>query len=145
MTISSPVFEPKGQIPPKYTCEGVDVSPPLNIENIPTAAKSLALIMDDPDSPHGVFDHWITWNIPIEKAIKENTVPGIQGKNGFGRNAYGGPCPGSGTHRYVFKLYALDTLLELKAGSDKKALEDAMKGHILATAELTGMYKKMNP
>ena len=98
--------------------------------------------MEDPDATRGVFDHWIVWNIPPNEAIDENNVPGIMGKNGWGKTGYGGPCPPSGRHRYFFKIFALDTSLPLKEGSDKTLLMDAMKDHILATGELMGHYKK---
>ncbi len=142
LKINSHAFSHKGHIPTEYTCEGKDINPSLEITNIPDETKTLALIMEDPDAPRGVFDHWIVWNIPPNAAIAEQTNPGISGTNSFGKTGYGGPCPPSGVHRYFFKVYALDTELDLLAGSDKKALQDAMKGHILATGELMGQYQK---
>ena len=130
-------------IPRKYTCQGEDISPPLTIFDIPSGTKSLALINDDPDAPMGTWDHWILWDIKATATIAENTVPGVQGKNSWGRNDYGGPCPPSGTHRYFFKLYALDKTLDLTEGATKAHVLKAMAGHILAQAELIGLYKKI--
>ena len=142
MKISSPAFEPNQMIPKKYTCEGNDVSPPLTIDGIPDGAKSLALIVDDPDAPMGTWVHWVVFDIPVTNNIAEDIIPGKQGINDFGKKDYGGPCPPSGTHRYFHKIYALDTILNLKEGITKKALEKAMQGHILDKAELIGLYKK---
>jgi Raf kinase inhibitor-like YbhB/YbcL family protein len=145
LKISSAVFENNGNIPKKYTCDGKDVNPPLKIENVPTAAKSLALIVDDPDAPAGMWVHWVLWNIdPKTGQIEENTVPksALQGINDFRKHNYGGPCPPSGTHRYFFKLYALDSLLNLSADSKKTDVEKAMKGRILAQAEIIGLYRR---
>lgn len=142
MKLSSPEFEHNGFIPKKFTCQGEDVNPTLVIEDIPDGTKSLALIMDDPDAPMGTWVHWVVFNIPVISRIEENSVPGKQGINDFGRLNYGGPCPPSGTHRYFFKLYALDTELDLGEGITKKELEEAMEGHILQKVELIGLYKK---
>ena len=142
LIIRSAVFSQNGHIPPLYTCEGEDINPPLEISNIPEGTKSLALIMEDPDAPRGVFDHWLVWNIPPTQVISERSNPGISGTNGFGKTGYGGPCPPSGEHRYYFKVYALDTEVELLPGSDKKNLLRAMEGHILASGSLMGLYKK---
>jgi Raf kinase inhibitor-like YbhB/YbcL family protein len=144
MKISSPVFADNGSIPAKFTCDGGDTSPPLTIAGIPPSAKSLALIMDDPDAPGGTFDHWIVWNIPANTtAIAEGKAPqGVTAKNGFGKNAYGGPCPPGGEHRYFFKLYALDTTLNLPPSSKKSDLEKAMNGHTVAQAQIVGKYKR---
>ncbi|MEJ2684920.1 MAG: YbhB/YbcL family Raf kinase inhibitor-like protein [Candidatus Sulfobium sp.] len=143
--IASPAFEENGRIPQEYTCDGEDVNPPLNIENVPPSAKSLALIVDDPDAPGKTWVHWVLWNIPpATTEIKENSVPkgAAQGKNDFGKNSYGGPCPPSGTHRYFFKLYALDTPLQLGSRSTKYDLESAMRGHIVSQTELIGLYRR---
>jgi len=129
-------------IPSTYTCEGNDINPPLDIGGIPDKAHSLVLIVDDPDAPGKTWVHWLVWNIPITHHIKENSVPGEQGWNDFKRIAWGGPCPPSGTHRYFFKVYALDTLLELSSKTTKKELEQAMGEHILAFGELVGVYKR---
>jgi Raf kinase inhibitor-like YbhB/YbcL family protein len=146
MTITSPVFSHMGMIPPKYTCNGENVNPPLIIENIPEGTKSLALIVDDPDAPVGIWVHWLLWNIrPDHDEIAENSVPrgALQGTNDFRKLSYGGPCPPSGTHRYFFKLFALDTLLTLEPGARKDELEKAMSGHILEKAEIIGMYRQI--
>lgn len=143
--ITSPAFKQREYIPSKYTCDGKDVNPPLTIENIPSGTKSLALIVDDPDAPRRTWVHWVVWNVdPGTREIKEQSIPAgaIQGMNDFGNRDYGGPCPPSGTHRYFFKLYALDTALTLGPDSTKAALEVAMKGHILAEAELIGLYER---
>jgi Raf kinase inhibitor-like YbhB/YbcL family protein len=142
LVIGSPSFAPKESIPGKFTCEGENINPGITIENIPPGTKSLALIVDDPDAPGGVFDHWLLWNIRPMEMIIENSVPGVEGRNSFGKTKYMGPCPPSGTHRYFFKVFALDKLLDIKAGSDKAALEKAMERHILAKGELVGTYKK---
>ncbi len=140
--ISSTAFQAKGKIPSRYTCEGEDINPPLDIENIPPKAKSLAVIMEDPDAPGGTWTHWVVWNIPITHHIKENEVPGEQGMNDFRRLGYGGPCPPSGNHRYFFKVYALDDLLQLPEGACKRDLEEGLRYHIIAYGELVGNYKK---
>jgi len=142
MEILSPEFENNGFIPRKFTCQGEDVNPTLIIENIPKEAKSLALIVDDPDAPMGMWVHWVVFDIPIINRIEENSIPGKQGSNDFGRKDYGGPCPPSGTHRYFFKIYALDKILNLTEGIARKELEKAMEGRILGQAELIGLYNK---
>ncbi|HTG82988.1 MAG TPA: YbhB/YbcL family Raf kinase inhibitor-like protein [Geobacteraceae bacterium] len=145
LRISSPAFANSGGIPAKYTCDGADESPPLSIEGVPAEAKALALIVDDPDAPVGTWVHWVVWNIPPEtRMVGENALPpgAAQGKNDWGRNSYGGPCPPSGSHRYFFKLYALDTTLALDASTTKKELEKAMKGHVVAQAETVGVYRR---
>lgn len=142
LTVYSTVFSHKGHLPSEYTCDGKDINPPLEVENIPEGTKSLALIMEDPDAPRGTFDHWLVWNISPNEAIAENTNPGISGTNDFGKTGYGGPCPPSGVHRYFFKVYALDTKLELLAGADKKTLLEAMNGHILSEGEMMGLYQR---
>lgn len=144
MIIESPAFEQHQAIPQKYTCEGENLSPPLKFSGLPKEAVSLVLIMDDPDAPMGTFDHWIAWNIPPQTVnLGEGSSLPNQGKNGFGNQSYGGPCPPKGNpHRYFFKLYALDTKLNLPAGSSKGAVESAMKGHILEEASLVGTYQR---
>jgi len=147
LKISSPVFENSQNIPRRYACDGKNVNPPLGIENVPVKAKSLALIFDDRDAPGGTFVHWILWNIdPGVKEIKEDSVPegAVQGTNDFKKRSYGGPCPPSRAHRYDFRIYALDTRLKLEPKSRKADLEKAMKGHVVAQAKMTGLYKK-NP
>lgn len=144
MYLESSKFESHHEIPTKYSCEGEDISPPLTFGDIPPGAKSLALILEDPDAPRGTFIHWIAWNLPIEElVIKEGSKPKHQGKNHFGKIGYGGPCPPPGkSHRYFFKLFALDTFINLSEGSTKEQLEDAMEGHVLGRAELIGTYKR---
>lgn len=142
LIIKSDVFESNKLIPFKYTCDSEDVNPPLKIEGIPEGTKSLVLIVDDPDAPMGTWDHWIVWNIPPTDKIEENTVPGVEGINDFRKHSYGGPCPPSGTHRYFFKVYALDTKLALNPNSRKKDVEKAMKDHVLAKGELVGLYRR---
>jgi Raf kinase inhibitor-like YbhB/YbcL family protein len=131
-------------IPLKYTCDGLNINPPLEIRNIPLEARSLALIVEDPDAPAGTWIHWVVWNIPIRQHIKENSVPGIEGINDFKQYYYGGPCPPSGTHRYYFKVYALDTMLDIPHHSTSTQLEKGMSEHIIAFGELMGMYKRNN-
>ena len=146
MKIISPAFEHNKSIPSKYTCAGENINPPLEFSDVPESARSLALIMHDPDAPReNGFTHWVVWNInPSITDFKENSVPedAIQGPNGRGENSYTGPCPPSGTHRYFFKLYALDIKLDLTPDTDKSGLEKAMEGHILAQAELIGLYSR---
>ncbi len=142
LSISSPVFENNALIPAKYTCDGDDVNPPLKIEGIPEETKSLVLIVDDPDAPMGTWDHWVVWNIPPTDKIAENTVPGTEGLTTDRQHSYGGPCPPSGTHRYFFKLYALDAMLKLSQNSTKKDVEKAMQSHVLAKGELIGLYRR---
>ena len=142
MKISSPSFGNNELIPAKFTCQGDDVNPTLVFEDVPSEAKSMALIVDDPDAPMGIWVHWVVYDMPVMAQVEENSIPGKQGNNDFGRKDYGGPCPPSGTHRYFFKLYALDATLDLKEGISKKELEKAMEGHILEESELIGLYKK---
>jgi len=142
MTLKSGAFEDNHTIPVKYSCDGSNINPPLNIQGMPMSTKSLALIVDDPDAPNGTFDHWIMWNIPPKDKIEENSAPGVQGKNGKGENKYTGPCPPNGTHHYHFKIFALDKMLDLSSASGKKELENAMQGHILSSAELIGLFER---
>jgi len=142
MNITSPAFLHNQSIPQKFTCQGEDINPALTLEDLPEGTVSLVLINDDPDAPGGTWDHWIVYDIKPTGSIAENSVPGTQGKNSWGRNDYGGPCPPSGTHRYFFKVYALDAKLNLPAGATKAKVESAMKSHILAQAQMIGLYKK---
>ena len=144
LNISSSAFQHEGAIPPKYTCEGNNTNPPLKIDQVPQATRSLAIIMEDPDAPKGTFDHWLVWNIPPGTTIEENTNPGISGTNGAGKTGYYGPCPPSGSHRYYFHIYALDTELDLQAGETKETLQAAMAPHILASGTLMGRYQKQH-
>lgn len=144
MKITSPAFENNGKIPSKYTCDGENISPPLKFSEIPENTKSLVLIVDDPDAPSGTWAHWIVYNIdPSVREVMENDIPfgGIEGKTTSGNVSYEGPCPPSGTHRYFFKLYALDINLGIIGTPTKKDLEEAMKGHILGESELIGLYR----
>ena len=149
--ISSSAFENGGEIPKKYSCDHDDVSPPLEWSGIPVNTKSLALIMDDPDAPAGTWVHWVLYNIPpsldnIPEAVQvtpEVVGIGLQGKNDFRKIGYGGPCPPFGrSHRYFFKLFALDALLDLRSGISKNELLDGMQGHILGEGELIGLYSR---
>ena len=145
LRISSPAFKHNEMIPSKFTCDGADVSPALTIEGVPAGAKSLALIVDDPDAPRGTWVHWVVWNIsPTVREIREGAVPdgGKQGMNDFRKHDFGGPCPPSGTHRYFFKLYALDAALDLGPNATKAQLEAAMKGHVIGQGELIGRYAR---
>jgi len=142
MEISSPEFKNNEYIPAKFTCEGNDINPTLVINGIPEDAKSLALIVDDPDAPMGTWVHWVVFDIPIVPRIEENSVPGKLGVTNSGKKDYHGPCPPSGSHRYFFKVYALDTKLNLNEGISKGQLEKAMQGHILDKAELIGLYRR---
>jgi Raf kinase inhibitor-like YbhB/YbcL family protein len=150
MQVTSSAFIEGGMIPARYTADGQDISPPLQFSDIPTQTKSLAIISDDPDAPMGTWVHWVVWNLPPQKDIPENMPPipqspdGIrQGTTDFGKIGWGGPAPPSGTHRYYFRVYALDCTLELKAGARRFDVEKAMKGHILAEGCLMGKYKRM--
>ncbi len=144
MQIESPAFAHEQVIPKRYTCDGDDLSPPLQFKDLPTGTKSLALIVDDPDAPVGTFDHWLVWNIsPDALSLKEGAKMVHQGTNGFGSRKYKGPCPPKGSpHRYFFKLYALDSLINLPEGSSKDDLEKAMEGHVLGKTHLIGLYKR---
>ncbi|MBN2297543.1 MAG: YbhB/YbcL family Raf kinase inhibitor-like protein [Deltaproteobacteria bacterium] len=150
MELSSQAFAPGATVPPKYTCDGRNVSPPLSWSGLPEGTRSVALICDDPDAPAGTWVHWVYYDLALEiQELPEDIEPmgkpaagGTQGINDFGNLGYGGPCPPSGTHRYFFKLYALDTELNLPPGITKKELLDAMKGHILGQAEMIGRYKR---
>lgn len=145
LILSSPEFENDAPMPAKFTCDGEDVSPLLKIAGVPEDAKSLVLIVDDPDAPLGDWVHWLIWNIdPSTREISENLAPAgaLQGTTDFGTNKWGGPCPPSGEHRYQFKLYALDIMLELDSSATKKAIESAMQGHILDQTVLVGRYSR---
>jgi len=142
--VSSSAFTEGGSIPPKFTCDGEDTSPPLKIEGIPENAKAVVLIVDDPDAPGGLFTHWLLWNIdPKTTSLEEGKAPaGMSGSNDFSKSAYGGPCPPSGTHRYYFKGFALDQQLQLRAGAKRKEIDSAIKGHVIGQGELMGRYSK---
>jgi hypothetical protein len=144
MKVTSPAFGEGANIPSKFTCDGADTSPSLKIEGVPAAAKILVLIVDDPDAPGGLFTHWLAWNVdPKTNSIAEGGAPGgLAGRNDFGKSGYGGPCPPSGTHRYHFKVVALDQALSLPAGAGRKQLDAAMKGHVIGQGELIGRYAR---
>jgi Raf kinase inhibitor-like YbhB/YbcL family protein len=142
--ITSSAFHEGGNIPSKFTCDGSDTSPPLQITGIPSEAKSLVLIADDPDAPGGLFTHWLVWNIPPQtNSIAEGSAPkGVHGTNDFGKSGYRGPCPPPGTHRYSFKIFALDRELDLPSGAKRSQVDAAMKGHVIAQGELVGRYAR---
>lgn len=145
MNITSTEFKDQGMIPAKYTCDGENINPPLTFMGIPSEAKSLVLIVDDPDAPGGTWLHWTVWNIdPASSGIEEGSTPSgsIEGVTDFGKPGYGGPCPPSGTHRYFFKLYALDINLDLDASASMEDLISAMEGHVLQDSELIGLYER---
>ena len=145
MKISSAAFENNSPIPLKYTCEGQEINPPLEFMDVPEDTKSLVLIMDDPDAPMKTWIHWTIWNIDAKTTqILQNSCPkgAIEGVTSFGRTGYGGPCPPSGTHRYFFKLFALDKILDLGSNSYARDIESTIEGHIIQKAELIGLYKK---
>ncbi len=141
LTLTSSSFNQGESIPSKFSCDGNNINPELLISGAPEATVSFALIMDDPDAPAGDWVHWIVWNIPATTTmISENSVPGVVGLNSWNENKYSGPCPPSGTHRYYFKLYALDIEISLSNGAAKPDVEDAMQGHVLAQTSLIGTY-----
>ena len=148
--LTSTAFKEGEPIPRQYTCDGVNVSPSLEWSGVPKSAKTLVIIADDPDAPAGTWVHWVLYNLPADNigmvenlpATDELRAGGFQGKNDFGKIGYGGPCPPSGTHRYFFKIYALDNELPLKAGATKAEVEKAMEGHVVAQGQLMGTYRK---
>ena len=148
--ITSPAFKENDLIPHKYTCDGQDISPPLQWESVPEETKTIALISDDPDAPMGTWVHWVIFNLPADtKELAANIPPdkilpdgARQGTSDFGKIGYGGPCPPGGTHRYFFKIYALDKEIELDAGAAKSDLLNAIQGHIIAQGQLIGKYKR---
>ena len=150
MVLTSTAFEEGEMIPKKYTCDGSNISPPIKWDSVPPQAKSLALIADDPDAPMGTWVHWVIFNIPPSLSGLPESIPpkdslpngSLQGKNDFRNSGYGGPCPPGGTHRYFFKLYALDIMLQLKPGCTKADLLKAMQGHIVAEGQLMGKYSR---
>jgi hypothetical protein len=143
MKIMSPAFPNGGSIPAKFSHQGGNSNPSLKIEGVPANAKSLVVMVDDPDAPSGLFTHWLVWNIdPKTTAIAERNVPkgSVEGTNDFGESGYGGPQPPSGTHRYFFKIFALDRTLDLSAGAKRREVDKAMKGHVIARAELMARF-----
>ena len=150
MQVTSTAIKQGQPIPRQYTCDGVNISPPLEWNGTPKSAKTIAIIADDPDAPAGTWVHWVVYNLPAENIGLVENLPlteelkagGFQGKNDFQKVGYGGPCPPSGTHRYFFKVYAVDTELPLKAGATKAEVEKAMQGHIVAQTQLMGTYSR---
>jgi Raf kinase inhibitor-like YbhB/YbcL family protein len=146
MKLESRAFDDNQPIPVQYTCDGENISPPLSWGHVPGNAKSLALIVEDPDAPKANFTHWVIWNMwPVSTSLPDGSAPArpaLEGTNDMGKRGYGGPCPPSGAHHYVFTLYALDAPLSLDAGSSKEALRQAMQGHVLEQAVLTGIYQR---
>jgi Raf kinase inhibitor-like YbhB/YbcL family protein len=146
--IQSDVFEAGGPIPGKFSCDGQDVSPPLSWSGLPPGTQTLALVMEDPDAPAGIWVHWVLYNIPSDLSGLPEGVPAdaelsdgsLSGVNSWGRNGYGGPCPPAGTHRYFFRLYALESHIGLESGATKEQLLNAMQGHVLGQAEVMGTY-----
>lgn len=147
-TLESSAFKANDMIPTRFTCDASNASPPLSWKGAPSTTQSFVLIMDDPDAPRGTWVHWVLFNIPASttQLTEGNNIPqGATGaKNSWNDNNYGGPCPPSGTHRYFFKLYALDIFLKLDANADKETVLKAMQGHVLASAELMGKYQRMS-
>ena len=150
LQVTSTAFKEGQSIPRQYTCDGVNISPPLEWNGTPKSAKTIGIIADDPDAPSGTWVHWVVYNLPAENIGLVENLPltedlkagGFQGKNDFQKIGYGGPCPPSGTHRYFFKVYALDNELPLKAGATKAEVEKAMQGHIVAQGQLMGTYSR---
>jgi Raf kinase inhibitor-like YbhB/YbcL family protein len=143
--LESGAFEHAQPIPKRHTCDGEDVSPPLHWTNVPEEARSLVLLLDDPDAPSGIFTHWIAWGLdPATGALGEGEATPSEGRNDFGSVGYRGPCPppGHGRHRYVFRLYALERDLDLDSGAGKAELEQAIEGHVVTMAELVGTYER---
>src|SRR5450432_1150304 len=147
LKLTSRAFSPGGKIPKKYACDGSNVNPPLHIENVPKTARSLALIVDDPDAPGRTWTHWLLWNINAKATeIWEDNVPqnAVEGTSDFGNAKYGGPCPPSGAHRYYFTAYALDTVLSLPSSATRAAVEKAIAGHVIAKGSLMGIYSRQH-
>jgi len=148
--LTSAAFKEGEPIPRAYTCDGVNISPPLEWSGVPKTAKTIAIVCDDPDAPAGTWVHWVLYNLPADNIGLVENLPatetlkagGFQGKNDFGKIGYGGPCPPSGTHRYFFKIYALDSELPLKAGATKAELMKTMEGHIVLQGQLMGTYRR---
>lgn len=142
LSVSSPDFEHEGVLPRKFTCDGDDTNPTLFVEGIPERCKSLVVIVEDPDVSTTTFNHWIVWNVPPQETLVEGNVKGVEGSNSLGKNNYLGPCPTAGSHRYFFKVYALDRTLALEKDTDKAELERAMAPYVLAQGEIMGTYQR---
>jgi len=145
LLLSSTAFASQAPIPAKYTCQGDEINPPLTIQGVPVGTKSLVLVVDDPDAPAGVWDHWVVWNIPPDTTeIAEGSVPagGVQGNNSSGTSRYQGPCPPYGTHRYRFSVYAISDILALAPGATKDTVLSTLSGKVLDQYTLIGLYQK---
>ena len=142
--LTSSAFTEGERIPIRYTCDGENISPPLEIRNLPKYTESLVVVVEDPDAPRGIWTHWLVWNVPPSNSINEGVVPGIQGTNDFGKLHYGGPCPPQGLHHYYFRIYALDVMLNIKEGTGRQALLRVVGPHVLAVGELMGVYSRYN-
>lgn len=142
LVLKSPAFEHEGEIPSKFTCDGKDVNPALEIEQIPKGTKSIVVLMEDPDSPSAALTCWVRWDLKPTGVVEEGTSAGKAGTNSLGKSGYLGPCPNAGIHRYFFKVYALNENLDLPEGSDKWKVQEAMKGHVLASGEIMGWYRR---
>lgn len=142
MKLKSSAFKHNEPIPRKHSCQGEEISPELIVEDIPQGARSMALVVEDPDAPGQTFDHWVAYDMPVADRVAEDARPGTQGVNSFNKRGYGGPCPPSGTHRYFFKMYALDKRLDLPEGLGKNDVQTAIRDHVIDQAELIGLYSK---
>ena len=142
LTVGSPSFINGGDIPVEFTCQGEGINPELTVKGIPKTTRTLALVLEDPDAPGGIFDHWVVFNIPPLEKIDEDSSPGSIGRNSKGNNNYHPPCPPTGSHHYIFKIFALDSLVYLDENAGKEAMLAAMESHVLAYGELTGLYSK---
>lgn len=143
LKISSQAFTEGGMIPERYTCDGENINPELNWSNLPENTRSIALIVEDPDAPKGVFVHWLVWNIPTVSGIQANSSPGEEGSNSWNSKEYAGPCPPVGEkHRYIFRLFALDSTLNMDPESKKEGLMEAMRNHVLGEGHLMGYYQR---
>lgn len=142
LTVTSSAFGDHQAIPALYTCDGRDAFPPLSIAGAPQGAKSLAIIFDDPDAPGGTWTHWVAWNIPPQSTSIADANVGVTGRNSWGKNGFGGPCPPGGEHRYVFHVYALDSMLDLGADAGADALRSSVEKHVVASGELVGVYSR---
>ena len=140
LNVSSPAFDAGEYIPAKFACDGENINPKLELADLPPETVSLALIVEDPDAPNGTWTHWLVWDIPPTNVIEENSIPGVRGLNDFGTLDYGGPCPPIGTHRYFFRVYALDTKLNLSEGSTRDDMMKALEYHVIGSGELMGNY-----
>lgn len=142
LIVTSPDFEHEGEIPSRFTCDGKDINPTLEIGQIPEGTKSIVVLMEDPDSRSATMNYWIRWNLKPTGIIEEGTTAGVRGRNSMGKTGYLGPCPAAGTHRYFFKVYALNEMLNISEESDKWAVQEAMKDHVLASGEIMGWYRR---